>query len=152
MRKLKTGVCYLNVNYNWNEDKRTVACHLKYGININRIPYIEMIEGYLQFSNGLDAMHIEEYENSDNGNIDPYIIGETVGLAYCDPDDTFDLELGKKIALTRAQSAAFKDASTFWINLEDIMLEAANRFNTIFENCVESENKCNDHLNNKLLK
>ena len=43
-----------------------------------------------------------------------YYAGKTIkGVAKCDPEDEFDITLGKKIALTRAQQGAFEDAEYF---------------------------------------
>ena len=146
MRKLKTGVSYLDVKYNWNENKRVVACHLKWGINLDRVPFIDMLTGSVQFKNFLDKFTLEEWENDETGDIGIYAVSEVTGLAYCDPSDNFDVELGKKIALTRAQQGAFEEASYFWNKCEDIMLEAANRFSVISENCVDSYIKCKEHV------
>ena len=147
MRKLKTGVSYLDVKYNWNENKRVVACHLKWGINLDRVPFIDMLTGSVQFKNFLDKFNLEEWENYETGDVGLYAVSEVTGLAYCDPSDNFDIELGKKIALTRAQQGAFEEAEYFWNKCEDIMLEAANRFSVISENCVDSYTKCKNHVN-----
>ena len=147
MRKLKTGVSYLDVKYNWNENKRIVACHLKYGINLDRVPFINMLSGSAQFKEFLNNFNIEKWFNDDNGEVGVYAVSEITGLAYCEPSDNFDIDLGKKIALTRAQQGAFEEATYFWDKCEYIMLEAANRFSVISENCVDSYMKCKDHVN-----
>ena len=147
MRKLKTGVSYLDVKYNWNENKRVVACHLKYGINLDRVPFANMLMGSVQFKNFLDKFNLETWENDETGDVGDYAVSEVTGLAYCDPSDNFDVELGKKIALTRAQQGAFEEAEYFWNKCEYVMLEAANRFNVISENCVDSYIKCKNHIN-----
>ena len=146
MRKIKTGVRYLNVNYNWNEQKRTVACHLTWGINLDRIPFGDMIIYSNRFETLLNDFRLEEWENEDTGEVNVYAVSEVTGLAYCDPEDTFDLDLGKKIALTRAQECAFAGADYFWNYCEDIMLEAASRYGSISENCLESRYKCRMHI------
>jgi hypothetical protein len=146
MRKLKTGVSYLNVKYNCNENKRVVACHLKWGINLNRVPFIEMLNGSVRFDEFLNNyFNLEEWENQETGDIDLYAVSELTGFADCDPRDNFDIELGKKIALTRAQEGAFEQAQVFWNKAEEVMLEAANRFSVISENCDDSHKKCKDH-------
>ena len=147
MRKLKTGVGYLDVKYNWNENKRVVACHLKWGINLERIPFIDMLNGSVRFNEFLQKYHLQEWFNEDNADINTYAVSEVTGLAYCDPSDKFDIDLGKKIALTRAQEGAFADAQVFWNKCEEFMLEAANRFSVISENCNDSFNKCAEHVN-----
>ena len=146
MRKLKTGVSYLNVNYNSNESKRVVACHLKWGINLSRIPFFDMLNESVQFNQFLEKFSIEEWVNEDTFEHCLYVVSDTVGFAYCDPEDTFDLELGKKIALTRAQQSAFEDAIYFWDHCEKFMLEAANRFSVIAENCIDSYKSCKNHV------
>ena len=147
MRKLKTGVSYLNVKYNWNENKRIVACNLKWGINLNRVPFIDMLNGSIQFNNFLNKFNIESWENDETGDVDIYAVSEITGLAYCNPEDKFDISIGKKIALTRAQQGAFEDAENFWNKCEYAMLEAANRFSIISENCEDSYTKCKNHIN-----
>lgn len=147
MRKLKTGVGYLDVKYNWNENKRVVACHLKWGINLDRIPFIDMLNGSARFNEFLQKYHLQEWFNEDNADINTYAVSEVTGFAYCDPSDNFDIDLGKKIALTRAQEGAFEDAQVFWNKCEEFMLEAANRFSVISENCNDSFNKCAEHVN-----
>ena len=148
MRKIKTGVSYLNVNYNWNEEKRVVACHLKFGINLDKVPFIDMLNGNEQFNEFLNSyFNIEEWQNNTTGEYINFAVTEVTGFAYCHEDDTFDLEIGKKIAETRAQEAAFEDAEYFWLKCEDIMLNVANRFSVLAEHCVESADNCHNHIN-----
>jgi len=146
MRKIKTGVSYLDVKYNWNEKKRTVACHLKWGINLDRMPFGDMIIDSARFETLLNDFKLEEWLNEETGETNVYAVSELTSFAYCDPEDKFDLTLGKKIALTRAQEGAFEDADYFWSYCEDIMLEAAERFSTISENCLDSYYKCRKHV------
>ena len=47
-----------------------------------------------------------------NTEMDPFIYGESVGIAKCSPEDTFDVEKGKKIAVARAESHAYISANT----------------------------------------
>ena len=49
MNRNKTGVRYLNVQYNVNPGKRVVACHLTFGLNLNRLPHIEMLKDNDEF-------------------------------------------------------------------------------------------------------
>jgi hypothetical protein len=148
MRKLKTGVCYLDVNYNVNTNKRAVACNLTFGINLNRIPFNDMLLGSVRFKEFLDNnFYIEDWLLGDNNEEGTYAVANIVGLSYCHPEDEFDAELGKKIALTRAQEGAFEQAQVFWNKAEEVMLEAANRFSVISENCDDSRIKCIEHTN-----
>jgi hypothetical protein len=106
-----------------------------------------MLMGSVRFKEFLNNnFNIEDWINEDNDEIGTYAVLEVTGLAYCNPSDNFDLELGKKIALTRAQSGAFDDAQMFWNKAEEVMLEAANRFSVISENCNDSINKCINHI------
>ena len=61
MNRNKTGVRYLNVQYNVNPGKRVVACHLTFGLNLNRLPYIEMLKNNEEFINLIEReFRVEE--------------------------------------------------------------------------------------------
>ena len=147
MARKKTGVRYLNVNYNVNENKRTVACVLTAGINLDRLAYREMLDGSDNFCRFMSKVNIESWENVDTGEINDFYTFQIVGFAVCDPDDKFDPELGKKIALTRAQQGAFDEAGGFYGFCEDCLLEAANRMAELRENTDCSYFSCKDHAN-----
>ena len=70
MSRFKTGVRYLKVNYNVNKDKRVVACHLVWGINMSKIPYIDMLIESDVFKNiVLPQGNVSLYENDSTGKL-----------------------------------------------------------------------------------
>lgn len=145
MGKLKTGVTYLSKNYNVNEVKRLVACHLKFGINLDHMPYIGMLAKSKKFNHLLNCLDVEKWEDK-FGRSYNFVVLDTVGFAYCAPDDIFDGDLGKKIALTRAQSEAFKITTYFYNRCADILFEASQRYDILVDNCKESTHSCNNHI------
>ena len=145
MARKKTGVRYLNVNYNVNKNKRTVACVLTAGISFNRLPFIGMLMGSENWNRGMNNVRIERWRNDETGILETYYAFDVVGFANCSPDDKFDETLGKKIALTRAQQGAFDEASGFYAFSEDCLLEAADRMAQLRENTDASYFSCKDH-------
>ena len=147
MNRNKTGVRYLNVQYNVNPGKRVVACHLTFGLNLNRLPYIEMLKNNEEFINLVEReFHVEEWTINDDLLYEPHVVTEVVAFADCAPEDEFDEVLGKKIALTRAQSGAFDTAAYIYERIQDIFLKAANEIDIRLENTIESIDKCNKHV------
>ena len=147
MNRNKTGVRYLNVQYNVNPGKRVVACHLTFGLNLNRLPYIEMLKDNEEFINLVEReFRVEEWTINDDLLYEPHVVTEVVAFADCAPEDEFDETLGKKIALTRAQSGAFDTAAYIYERIQDIFLKAANEIDIRLENTIESIDKCNKHV------
>lgn len=147
MNRNKTGVRYLNVQYNVNPGKRVVACHLTFGLNLNRIPAIVLLKDSDEFNRMIfNEFRVEDWTVNDNGVYEPHVVTEVVAFADCAPEDEFNEELGKKIALTRAQSAAFDTAAYMYEKMQDILIKAANDIDVRIENCVDSIQKCNEHV------
>lgn len=146
MARKKTGVRYLNVNYNVNENKRTVACVLTSGICLDNVPYIGMLIHCPEWNNVMKNARIESWINDETGKSNLYVVHEVVEFADCNPDDKFDASLGKKIALTRAQKESFKIASEFYAFAESCILNAAERMNALGENCDSSYKNCKNHV------
>lgn len=147
MNRKKTGVRYLNVQYNVNPVKRVVACHLIFGLNLYRFPCIEMLDANEDFINLANKeFRVENWRVNDDNIYEPHIVTEIVAFAYCDPNDEFDENLGKKIALTRAQQGAFDTAAYIYEKAQDCLIKAANDIDIRYENCVESIEKCNNHV------
>ena len=147
MNRNKTGVRYLNVQYNVNPGKRVVACHLTFGLNLNRLPYIEMLKDNEEFINLVEReFRVEEWAIDDDFFYEPHVVTEVVAFADCAPEDEFDEVLGKKIALTRAQSGAFDTVAYIYERIQNIFLKAANEIDIRLENSIESIDKCNKHV------
>jgi hypothetical protein len=146
MNRKTTGVRYLNVKYNVNEKKKVVTCCLTFGLNLKRIPYAVMLcDNDCIFDLFNKEFEIRWYED-ENGEANPYVTTQIVAFANCSPEDEFDVELGKKIALTRAQSGAFDTAAYIYDTIQNELLNIANAFDVRVENCIESIQKCNDHV------
>ena len=149
MNRNKTGVRYLNVQYNVNPGKRVVACHLTFGLSLNRIPFIEMLKDNDEFIKLVEKeFRVEDWAINENEWYEPHVVTEVVAFADCAPEDEFDAELGKKIALTRAQAGAFDTAAYIYERIQDIFIKAANEIDVRFENCIDSIDKCNCHVEN----
>lgn len=146
MARKRTGVCYLNVNYNINDRKRIISCILNSGINLDKMPNIDMLVENDKFKSLLAKSTIETWENPDNGNTETYLIFNTVGFAYCTENDEFDIELGKKIALTRAQKMAFNKAKEFYTLCGDYILDASKEIFKLAQNSHMSNLSCKDHV------
>lgn len=147
MNRKTTGVRYLNVKYNVNEEKNVVTCVLDFGLNLKRLPYAAML---LDNDRIFDLFNKEfkiEFYQDENGETNPYVTTQIIAFANCSPEDNFDTELGKKIALTRAQSGAFDTTAYIYDVIQDELLNIANTFDIRAENCVDSIQKCNDHVN-----
>ncbi len=148
MNRKTTGVRYLNVKYNVNEEKNVVTCVLDFGLNLKRLPYAAMLlDNDRIFDLFNKEFKIELYQD-ENGETNPYVTTQIIAFANCSPEDNFDAELGKKIALTRAQSGAFDTTAYIYDVIQDELLNIANTFDTRAENCIESIQKCNDHVDN----
>lgn len=148
MNRKKTGVRYLNVQYNVNPVKRVVTCYLTFGLSLNRLPHIEMLKDNDEFIKFIEnEFRIEDWViNNDCFYDEPHIVTDVLAFADCAPEDEFDAELGKKIALTRAQSEAFDIAAYIYGKIQDIFIKAANDIDIKHENCVGSIEKCNNHV------
>lgn len=147
---MKTNVTYLNKAYNINPDKGVVFCMLDFMIDLNKIPGIEMLvhnDDFVQYMNKITDEYkgfaTFEYLNclDDFGRI--YI--RTTGIAKCSPNDNFDEELGKKIALTRTQKKAFQIAKDFYWNIFSILMKDVNNIVRLGVNCDSSAYICKAH-------
>ena len=146
MNRKKTGVRYLKVNYNVNPKKNVVTCHLIFGLNLTRMPFIEMLIQNERINDLFNKEFKINWYQDENEEVNPYVTSEIVAFAYCAPEDKFDAELGKKIALTRAQSGAFDTTAYIYDVIQDELLKIANEFDIKAENCEESIIKCNEHV------
>ena len=146
MNRKKTGVRYLKVNYNVNPKKNVITCHLIFGLNLTRMPFIEMLIQNERINDLFNKEFKINWYQDENEEVNPYVTSEIVAFAYCAPEDKFDAELGKKIALTRAQAGAFDTAAYIYEKIQDIFIKAANEIDVRFENCIDSIDKCNCHV------
>lgn len=119
----KTNLTYVKKSYGVNPEKKFVKCALDFEINLDKIPGIQtlaVIPGFEDFINTLVyAGNIPCYDTDTEGFPSDYgvLVFTTEAVAYCAPGDDFDAELGKKLALTRAQKQAFITARDFYSEL-----------------------------------
>lgn len=109
-KKIKI-VYYGNPIYSVNEEKRTVTCVLYYRISIPSLDDNTGIDPNSQL--GKPSNHVHPYTGS-LMHVRSYAMYEgkplkVIGRAVCSPEDEFNEEIGKKIALTKAENKAYGD-------------------------------------------
>ena len=70
----------------------------------------------------------------------------SIGVANCNPNDTFDEVTGKRIAESRAKTKAFKIAKNVWNCIAKGLTEKANIANTMAKNCAAMEEIESNHV------
>jgi len=155
---MKTNVIYLDQDYNVNPDKQAVHCRLTFGINLDLIPGINLLEGSEAFNEYINDLtndrdgvceFIQEPVENTQGTIfyteRGWLVFETQGLCKCAPQDNFDAELGKKISSTRAQEEAFKVANMLFGDIYDIVNNEFADFDVLFAGTMDAIKKCKKH-------
>ena len=66
--------------------------------------------------------------------------------ARCNPNDTFDETIGKRIAESKAKTKAFKIAKNVWSCIAKGLTEKANIANTMAKNCAAMEEIESNHV------
>jgi len=131
---MKTTVKYSKVNYTEFEKDglKGIYCDLVAEIQ----PY-NIRDGWRIM--GSDSVYpvIKRRVNKD-GNI----VIHTRGKAVCMPTDTFDYEVGRRLAYTRAQKAAFNMAAQIY---SDMFVRFAEDLHNVIENCISSAVGCDFH-------
>ena len=125
---MKTNVTYESKKFFVNEEKGTVACKLGFYIDCEKIPGINAILdnknalAYLKTYN-IDFSSKEDIENG----VTPYarIHFVTEGKSKASGGDKLDINLGEKVALTRAQTKAFEKAASFYDDLMSIIISTS---------------------------
>ena len=147
---MKTNVTYLNKAYNINPDKGTVFCMLDFMIDLNKIPGIKMLvhnDNFVLFMNKITDEYkgFATFEYRDCLDDFGRILVRTTDIAKCSPNDNFDEELGKKIALTRTQKKAFQIAKDFYWNIFSILMKDVDNIVRLGVNCDSSAYICKAH-------
>ena len=156
---MKTNVVYLNQEFNVNPEKQAVHCRLIYGINLDSIPGIQLLDNSDIFKDYIDDLsnpyngiceYYDEAVEDRTGTIfytdRGWLIFETEGISKCAPNDNFNAELGKKVASTRAQENAFKDANMFYEDIKTIVNAEFNGLDTVIRGTLNAINKCKKHV------
>lgn len=132
---MKTTVKYSKVNYTEFEKEdglKGIYCDLVAEIQ----PY-NIRDGWRLMASDSVYPVIKRRVNKD-GNI----VIHTRGKAVCLPTDTFDYEVGRRLAYTRAQRAAFNMAAQIY---SEMFVRFAEDFHNVIENCISSAVGCDFH-------
>lgn len=150
---MKTNVVYTSKVFGVSEKNKTVKCVLTYEVNLDKIPGMSIMMELDDVRDYLDTLlceksaYISDFDSclrvSENG----VLSFKTEGFAACSPSDEFDEELGKKIALTRAQRKAFDKMASMYSNLFDIVYSSlCERLGGLEIGCAEAFAKCGEHI------
>ena len=95
--------------YSVNKEKRMVTCVLQYNISIPSLEDKTGVDPSTQWQK--PSAHVHPYTGSLMSVYSRSLYEgkklKAIGHAVCSPDDEFDEEVGKKIALTRAENKAY---------------------------------------------
>ena len=69
-----------------------------------------------------------------------------IAKARCNPNDTFDEVIGKRIAESKAKTKAFKIAKNVWNCIAKGLTKRANIANTMAKNCAAMEEIESNHV------
>ena len=148
MNRKITKVRYIKTNIGTRGDKTT--CYLKFGISLNKIPFGNLLDATDEFHSLLKNFNIEtiEYSN-DEGNIwyEDFIVGESLGYAYRNPADDNDPIIGERIAMTRAQQAAYERVTKLYDDIQTLFINYANKYDELAENTSYAMESCKEHIN-----
>ncbi len=150
---MKTNVVYTSKVFGVSEKNKTVKCVLTYEVNLDKIPGMSVMMELNDVRDYLDSLLCEK--SASISDIDSYwrvsengvLSFKAEGFAACSPSDEFDEELGKKIALTRAQRKAFDKMAVMYSTLYDIVYNAlCERLDGLEFGCTEAFAKCSEHI------
>lgn len=132
MSRNKTHLEYVEHKEYVNAKQGICVSVLTFRIKLNKLPEYDMLydfEPLKKYINTLDY-RIDDIFNE-------YVYWTVRGKSICSENDTFDEELGKHIALTRAQEKAFKTAANFYVNVFNIINHnLVYKYDTLLSNCL----------------
>lgn len=137
---MKTSVKYVKKTFYVNAEKKTVTCKLDFTIDIP--------DGPLKFINDSDKAKNVLFKNGECYYDDNDVLHKkfsVVGVTKCTDNDTFDEELGKKLALTKAQAKAFVKSSEFYERFIAAIFDELSPLTDLEWGCVDSAMKCWAH-------
>lgn len=163
MKFPKTNVKYLNKCVEVNKEDRTVICELTSQVNVDFIPMFDfakihdkVISVFNKYSMNNNDNSEEDYKIFDLFEIlstgERKIIVKTIGKSKIAKNDKgefeeeFNEELGKKIALTKAQEYTFKAIKELYEAILDICDDYANKIAYFIVNNEDSEFSCREHI------
>lgn len=115
----KTNVSFENVYYSIDNEKKVVVCRIMCDLNIS--------------NNHSKIVFLEDYYKKKF----PFIRGERFwakGIARCNPKDTFDETIGKRIAESRAKKEAYSVAANVYNFYSKILESEMVGFKMLVEN------------------
>ena len=142
MSRNKTHLEYVEHKEYVNAKQGICVSVLTFRIKLSNLPEYDMLwdfEPLKKYINTLDH-RIDDIFNE-------YVYYTVRGKSICSRNDTFDEELGKHIALTRAQEKAFKTAANFYLNIFNIMhRNLMCKYDTLLSNCLCSAINEHNHI------
>lgn len=142
--KHKTRVKYLNINYTVHG--KTVSCDLYFTIQFSKTPNMDFIlsratEICSKYNVVADNTYMDENEN---------VVFQPVfklrGSATCHKSDRFNFEVGRRIALTKAQRKAFNMAYNIYGDLRCIAAQLEEEFSKLMGGSLYACEDCDQHL------
>lgn len=147
----KTNLTYVKKSYGVNPKQKFVKCVLDYEINLDKIPGIQTLACMPEFEDFINTLVYDAKVPCYDTDMDGFpsahgvLVFRSEGIAQCSPADEFDAELGKKLALTRAQRQAFGDASAFYDALTEIIHNEFDGLYGLMFGCMNSRHNCAVH-------
>ena len=148
MNRKFTKVRYIKTNIGTRDDRTT--CYLKFGISLEKLPLGNLLEALDGFNSIIKDFNIETYKlSNDEGDIwyEDFIVGESLGYAYRNPDDNNDPIIGERIAMTRAQQAAYERVTKLYDDIQNLFINYANKYDELAENTSYAMESCKEHIN-----
>lgn len=146
-QKRKTNVQYVDVKY--YSGKSTVVCKLEFEIDLNKIPGVwnwidnPNIQNFLIDSCTWEGARFNGSSYDDCGKVCFIVEGKSKASG----GDVFDENVGKRVALTRAQTMAFTVAETFYDGLLTIIYRNMMQgLEDLAEGAYISKEKCKHHV------
>lgn len=130
--RYKTGVSFDNVYYNIDGENRVVVCNIACDLNITRREDKVSIYTYDLFAKKFPFIKNERFVAK--------------GVARCNPQDTFDETIGKRIAESRAKKQAYSIATRVFNYCAEILKGKMADFKFLAENNSIVANREKDHI------
>ena len=141
----KTNVNYVKTSYGVNPQEKSVTCVIDYEISMDKIPSIEILTEMDEFNEYITRLvyqHGVKYINKGRYGALQF---RTQDIAYCANSDTFDENIGKRLAQTRAQKLAFRYTKLFYKDITDMLFKRFTKILNLSDNCFGCEWDCHNH-------
>lgn len=141
----KTNVNYVKTVYGVNPEERSVTCVIDYEVSLDKIPSIEILmemDDFNEYMTCLVYRHGIKYV--DKGRYGALQF-RSHDIAYCADEDTFDENIGKRLAQTRAQKLAFRHTKLFYQDIANMLFTRFSMIDDMSINCFDCETDCHNH-------